>query len=154
MILAQSYRDAKQLITIARTEAQRRGEEIDRMKKHIASLKAELKKVFFFDFLNQNYVENFKAKDDIEEARKSVESNADNPGPVPPPANKALKLDTRLDKSFSVDKVKRQIQGLTEQNDRMKRDLNAANQAEEGLMREMENTAKAVDDLMSQVCCL
>jgi hypothetical protein len=46
LFTAQSYKDAKQLIMAARTEAQRRAEEGDRMKKYIVNLKAELKKVY------------------------------------------------------------------------------------------------------------
>jgi hypothetical protein len=109
------------------------------MKKHIAGLKSELK----------------KAKDEVEESRKSAEEKVtDNPTPVPPVSSsidKKVKPDIRFDKTLTLDKAKRQIQILTEQNERLKRELNIASQTEEGLMREMENTTRAVEDLMNQV---
>ncbi|KAI6184595.1 E3 ubiquitin protein ligase [Aphelenchoides bicaudatus] len=135
-IEAESSKDSKVLIATARAEAQRRASEVERMKKIINDLKAELK----------------KAKEDLEEARKIGDSVTDNPVPVPPPpgSDKKAKVEARAEKPGTSDRTKRQLQALTEQNERLKRELNAANEAEKGLMREMESTAQAVEDLMNQ----
>lgn len=99
------------------------------------------------------YSPQFQAKDDLEEARKLNDNIADNPTPVPPPssADKKGKADARMEKSGSSDRAKRQVQQLTEQNERLRKDLNTAAEAEKGLMREMEYTAQSVEDLMNQV---
>ncbi|KAI6179097.1 E3 ubiquitin protein ligase [Aphelenchoides besseyi] len=56
----------------------------------------------------------------------------------------------RTEKIGGLERAKRAIQYLTEQNERLKRDLNTSSQAEGGLMKEIEMMSKAVEDLMKQ----
>ncbi|KAI6221561.1 E3 ubiquitin protein ligase [Aphelenchoides besseyi] len=56
----------------------------------------------------------------------------------------------RTEKIGGLERAKRTIQHLTEQTERLKRDLNTSSQAEGGLMKEIEMMSKAVEDLMKQ----
>ncbi|CAD5210383.1 unnamed protein product [Bursaphelenchus okinawaensis] len=120
---ARNYKEMKRYLVSLNGELKRKTEESDRHRKELKKLREDLDKV--------------KKETDIKPKIEHIEIKAEPIKEEPPQTPEG-------------ERYKKEINRLTKQNEKLQKQIDSYANSEQGLMSEIENTATAVEELMSQ----